>query len=234
MDALADPHLPPGRLPDPEPIFGTEGHACGNAAYARHRTACIGLTETLLAQPEQGAPGRIIILDSPPVLAASPAAALAGHVGQLIIVVRRSDARIFAARCGRVDGRLPAYPAASQRGEIPPGGRRFGTYYGQEARHDARPDLFARRCRDRGVVAAGDGRAGAQWSQDSGSGSGSGASDAALVRCGVRRQARREAEEAPPGRSSALSRDRPVLIAELQEWRRRAHLQYDQRPGSMR
>src|SRR3546814_16656039 len=48
-------------------------------------------TEALLAQLEAGAPGRILILNSPPVLAASPAAVLAGHVGQLIMVVRADE-----------------------------------------------------------------------------------------------------------------------------------------------
>src|SRR3546814_2382450 len=55
-------------------------------------------TEALLAQLEQGAPGRILILDSPPVLAASPAAVLAGHVGQLIMVVRADETLESALR----------------------------------------------------------------------------------------------------------------------------------------
>ena len=48
--------------------------------------------------------------------------------------------------------------------------------------------------------------------------------------CGIRRkrpqgrQARREAEEAPPGRRQPLSRDRPGTHCRAQEWRRRAHL----------
>lgn len=78
-------------------------------------------------------PRRIVIFDSPPALAASPAAELAGHVGQVMMVVRadvtsESDLRDAVALldgCEHVQLVLNAVT-------FQPGGRRFG-YYGQEA-----------------------------------------------------------------------------------------------------
>src|SRR3546814_5902780 len=73
-------------------------------------------TEALLAQLEQGAPGRILILDSPPVLAASPAAVLAGHVGQLIMVVR-ADATLESALRDAI-GLMGACPPKTGRAPV--------------------------------------------------------------------------------------------------------------------
>ena len=89
-------------------------------------------TETLLAQLEAGAPGRILILDSPPVLAASPAAVLAGHVGQTIMVVRADETLESALRDAiGLMGACPHIQLLLNVVKYSPGGRRFGTYYGQ-------------------------------------------------------------------------------------------------------
>ncbi|OYY89156.1 MAG: exopolysaccharide biosynthesis protein [Sphingomonas sp. 28-66-16] len=79
-------------------------------------------------------PRRILIFDSPPALAASPAATLALHVGQVMLVVRAdrtSEGDLRAAvslldGCAHIQLLLNAVSYA-------PGGRRFGSYYGQEA-----------------------------------------------------------------------------------------------------
>ncbi|MBY0519784.1 MAG: AAA family ATPase [Sphingomonas sp.] len=78
-------------------------------------------------------PRRIIVFDSPPALAASPAATLALHVGQIMLVVRadrtsEGDLREAVALldgCEQIQLVLNAVAHA-------PGGRRFGSYYGME------------------------------------------------------------------------------------------------------
>ncbi|HKX23162.1 MAG TPA: AAA family ATPase [Rhizorhapis sp.] len=77
-------------------------------------------------------PNRILIFDSPPILAASPAAVLAGHVGQTVLVVRADettetalrDAVGLLAACDNIQLLLNGV-------KFSPGGRRFGSYYGQ-------------------------------------------------------------------------------------------------------
>ena len=79
-------------------------------------------------------PRRIVVFDSPPALAASPAAVLASHVGQVMMVVRadatsESDLRdAVAVLDGCETVQLVLNAVAFQ-----PGGRRFDGYYGQEA-----------------------------------------------------------------------------------------------------
>lgn len=134
MDALADPHLPLGDCLIQTDIPGLKVMPAGTQHMHDTELLASARTETLLAQLEAGAPGRIIILDSPPVLAASPAAVLAGHVGQLIMVVRADetlesslrDAIGLMAACPHIQLLLNGV-------KFSPGGRRFGTYYGQGA-----------------------------------------------------------------------------------------------------
>ena len=82
-------------------------------------------------------PRRIVIFDSPPVLAASPASALASHVGQVMLIVRadktsESDLREAVAlldECEQVQLLLNSV-------SFQPGGRRYGgygAYYGEAA-----------------------------------------------------------------------------------------------------
>jgi len=77
-------------------------------------------------------PRRIVIFDSPPALAASPAAVLALHVGQVMLVVRadktsESDLREATAMLDGCEHIQLLLNAVSFR----PGGRRFGSYYGE-------------------------------------------------------------------------------------------------------
>ena len=79
-------------------------------------------------------PRRIVVFDSPPALAASPAAVLAGHVGQVMLVVRADTTSEGDLReaVSTLDGcehvQLVLNAVAFQ-----PGGRRYDGYYGQEA-----------------------------------------------------------------------------------------------------
>ena len=79
-------------------------------------------------------PARIIIFDSPPALAASPASVLALHVGQTIVVVHADvttdsalrDALSLLSGCEHIQLML-------NRTKFSPTGRKFGSYYGYGA-----------------------------------------------------------------------------------------------------
>ncbi len=95
---------------------------------AAHRTAEI--IDTLSAND----PSRIIIFDSPPALAASPASVLALHVGQVLMIVHADETTDTALRdalsllsgCEHVQLLL-------NRTKFSPTGRKFGSYYGYGA-----------------------------------------------------------------------------------------------------
>ncbi|WP_336966343.1 AAA family ATPase [Sphingobium aquiterrae] len=88
-------------------------------------------TQRLLASLTQGRSNRIVIFDSPPLLAASPAAALAGHADMALLVVRADrtsenalrDAASLLKGCGSVRLILNGITFSAS-------GRRFGNYYG--------------------------------------------------------------------------------------------------------
>lgn len=88
-------------------------------------------TARVLDRLTWGAPHRVVIFDSPPVLAASPAAELAKYVGQTVVIVRADktgqgaleDAISLLNACPNVQLLLNA-------AQFSPSGRRFGSYYG--------------------------------------------------------------------------------------------------------
>ena len=88
-------------------------------------------TARVLERLTEGAPRRMVIFDSPPALAASPAAELAKYVGQAIVIVRADrtgqgsleDAISLLSACPNVQLLLNG-------AQFSPSGRRFGTYYG--------------------------------------------------------------------------------------------------------
>ena len=90
--------------------------------------------EEIISALVAGRPERILIFDSPPLLAASPATMLAGCVGQTILVVRADRTTEAALRdsigllkeCDCVQLLLNGVKFSSS-------GRNFGSYYGQEA-----------------------------------------------------------------------------------------------------
>ena len=94
---------------------------------ASRRTAEI-VGDLLAADPK-----RLVIFDSPPALAASPASVLATHAGQVMLVVRADrtsesdlrDAVVQLDGCEHIQLVLNAV-------SFVPGGRRFGSYYDQE------------------------------------------------------------------------------------------------------
>ena len=92
-----------------------------------------GRTPEVIAKLLAANPRRLIIFDSPPALAASPASVLATQVGQVLLVVRadktsEGDLRQSVALLDGCEHIQLILNAVS----FQPGGRRFGSYYGLE------------------------------------------------------------------------------------------------------
>jgi Mrp family chromosome partitioning ATPase len=129
MDALADPSIAPESLVIRTDIDGLFVLPAGTATSRDAEYLASARTGEVLDRLTQGAPNRILIFDTPPALAASPAAELAAHVGQALLVVRADetaraaleDAQQLLSACGDIKLLLNA-------ARYSPTGRRFGTY----------------------------------------------------------------------------------------------------------
>jgi len=90
-------------------------------------------TPALIQRLLDADPRRILIFDSPPALAASPAATLALQVGQIMMVVRadKTSEGDLREAVGLLDG-CPHIQLVLNSVSYAPGGRRFGSYYGLE------------------------------------------------------------------------------------------------------
>jgi Mrp family chromosome partitioning ATPase len=131
VDALADPSLDPERLVIRTDIGGLSVLPAGR--YENDVPELLGSERTarVLERLTQGRPGRIVIFDSPPALMASAAAALAAHVGQLLLVVRADQTH--EADLKEAAGLLSGCPQISlllNGTGFAATGRRFGSYYG--------------------------------------------------------------------------------------------------------
>ncbi|MDB5680688.1 MAG: exopolysaccharide biosynthesis protein [Sphingomonas bacterium] len=132
LDALGDPSIDVEScvvgtdIPNLSLLPAGAGSTSDTELIASERTPAL-IARLLAADPE-----RIVIFDSPPALAASPASVLALHVGQVMLVVRadrtpESDIRDAVHRlegCENIQLLLNSVSFA-------PGGARFGSYYGQ-------------------------------------------------------------------------------------------------------
>jgi len=103
--------------------------------YTNEATELIAADRTrVILERLASKPNRIVIFDSPPALAASPASVLAYHVGQVLLVVRADrtgeaelrDAVLLLGGCEEIQLLLNGARFA-------PNSRRFGSYYGYEA-----------------------------------------------------------------------------------------------------
>jgi exopolysaccharide/PEP-CTERM locus tyrosine autokinase len=133
LDVLADPSVDPEscvvRTDVPQLVLmpaGARTHS-DTELLASTRTGEV-LDRLLAANPK-----RIIVFDTPPVLAASPASVLALLVGQAMLVVRadrttEADVRQAVALLDGCESISLVLNAVSYQ----PGGGRFGSYYGQE------------------------------------------------------------------------------------------------------
>ena len=131
IDALADPAIDPESL-----VIGTDIEGLSVLPAGRQVndvTELLGSSRTreVLASLAGASRRRLVIFDSPPALAASPAAALASHVGQIVMVVRAD--RTTEADLKQAVGLLDACEDISlilNGAGFAANGRRFGSYYG--------------------------------------------------------------------------------------------------------
>ena len=131
MDALADPDLAIEDCVICTDIPGFHVLPAGNQTASDSEYLASRQTADRLMRLVQGAPNRMIIFDSPPALAASPAAELAKFVGQAVVVTRADstgqsaleDALQLLSHCPDIKLLLNAV-------SFSPSGRSFGAYYG--------------------------------------------------------------------------------------------------------
>jgi protein-tyrosine kinase len=134
MDALADSNCDAESYVIQTDINGLSILPAG--AQTNQDTEYLAATRTaeIIDQLTRNDPNRIIIFDSPPALAASPASVLALHVGQCLMVVNADvttdsalrDALSLLSGCDHVQLLL-------NRAKFSPTGRKFGNYYGYGA-----------------------------------------------------------------------------------------------------
>lgn len=131
MDVLSDPALQVERCVIGTDIPGLWVLPAGNRTSADSEYLASARAAGLFDRLTQGAPNRVVIFDSPPALAASPAAELAKHVGQAMLIARADttgqsaleDAVSLLSACPDIKLLLNA-------ARFSPSGRSFGTYYG--------------------------------------------------------------------------------------------------------
>jgi hypothetical protein len=131
FDALSDPQVAVEDCILGTDIPGLFVLPAGNASGVDTELLASAHTSQVLARLTAHSPNRIVIFDSSPVLAASPASELALHVGQTVMVVRADmtgeaalrDAINLLSGCADIKLLLNAT-------RFSPTGRRFGTYYG--------------------------------------------------------------------------------------------------------
>ncbi len=129
MDALADPAIRPETLVQRTDIDGLCVLPAGsrNARDAEYLSS--RHTGEVLDRLMRGAPNRYFIFDTPPALAASPAAELAGHVGQALLIVRADETSQAALEDARqLLSACPDIKLLLNAAQFSPSGRRFGDY----------------------------------------------------------------------------------------------------------
>jgi len=133
LDALGDPAIDIEKCVVGTDIPNLSLLPAGAQTNADVELIASGRTPDLIARLLAADPDRVVIFDSPPALSASPAAVLALHVGQVMLVVRadkttEGEIRDTVQRlegCEHIQLLLNSVAFA-------PGGDRFGSYYGQE------------------------------------------------------------------------------------------------------
>lgn len=131
MDALADPEVMVEDCIHGTDIPGLYVLPAGNSTGSDTEYLASARTREVLDRLTAAAPTRIVIFDSPPALAASPASELAMHVGQAVVIVRadQTDEAALRDAVGILSG-CPDIKLLLNCTKFSPTGRRFGTYYG--------------------------------------------------------------------------------------------------------
>ncbi len=133
MDVLADPSFAVEDLVIRTDVPSLCVLPAGESSHLDAEYLASSRTDALIASLVEGRPERLVIFDSPPLLAASPAAVLAAHVGQTVLVVRADRTTETALRdaAGLLNG-CPNIQLLLNGVKFSASGRRFGTYYGKE------------------------------------------------------------------------------------------------------
>lgn len=134
MDALVDPQVPIEQAVLQTDIPSLSVLPAGRQVKNDTEVVASERTRLVLDRLIAGNPRRIVIFDSPPALAASPASELARHVGQTVLVVRADrtteaalrDAVNLISACQNIRLLLNGVKFSSS-------GRQFGSYYGKSA-----------------------------------------------------------------------------------------------------
>lgn len=131
MDALADPSISIEDLIIPTDVSNLSVLPAGNQTSRDSEYLSSDRMAEVLDKLTANAPHRIIIFDSPPVLAASPAAVICAQVGQTVVVVRADKTNETALReAVGLLGPCEHLQLLLNATRFSPGGRRYGTYYG--------------------------------------------------------------------------------------------------------
>ncbi len=133
LDALTDGDLDVEQLVIRTDVGGLSILPAGTRTATDTELLASNRTRAVIARLLEANPRRIVVFDSPPALAAAPAAVLAMLVGQVMLVVRadhtpESELKQAVQRLDACDHIALVLNAMS----FVPGAQRFGTYYGQE------------------------------------------------------------------------------------------------------
>ena len=131
MDALANPEIAVEDCVIATDVPGLYVLPAGNRTASDSEYLTSNRTAEVLDRLTAGAPNRMVIFDSPPALAASPAAELAKYCGQALVICRADrtgqsaleDALSLLSAC-------PDIKLLLNVANFSPSGRRFGDYYG--------------------------------------------------------------------------------------------------------
>lgn len=131
MDCLADDSIKPEDLAIGTDIHGLWVLPTGNQTSSDSEYLASARTADVLDRLTVGSPNRIVIFDSPPALAASPAAELAKHVGQAVLVARadKTGQSALEDACQLLSA-CPDIKLLLNAAQFSPSGRNFGSYYG--------------------------------------------------------------------------------------------------------
>jgi len=131
MDCLADASIQPEDLVIGTDIPGLWVLPAGNQTAVDSEYLSSSRTAQVMGQLTNGAANRIVIFDSPPALSASPAAELAKHVGQALVVVRADKSSQSAIEDAvQLLSACPDIKLLLNATNFSPSGRNFGSYYG--------------------------------------------------------------------------------------------------------
>ena len=129
MDALANPSLQPEKFACRTDIEGLFVLPAGSSSVRDAEYLASARTGAVLDRLTRSAPDRYVIFDTPPALAASPAAELAAHVGQAVLVVRADEtSRAAIEDAQQLLSACPNLKLLLNATRFSASGRRFGDY----------------------------------------------------------------------------------------------------------